>query len=92
MESAYIRYFEGYAAAGHLICKGNGAATLEHENDECIDPAGLKDQYYTFLLKRPNGLIALLPGLSSKPSELVASWSVLPILTVRVILSIKISN
>lgn len=61
MKSAYITYFEGYDVAGNLIYNGNGAATVEHDSGECIDPAELKDRHCDFLLKKAketNSLVA----------------------------------
>lgn len=52
MKSAYISYFEGYDAEGRLIYNGNGTATVEHGDGECIDPSELKDQHCDFLLKK----------------------------------------
>lgn len=52
MKSAYISYFEGYDAVGNLVFNGNGAATVEHGNGECIDPSELKDQHCDYLLKK----------------------------------------
>ncbi|HBR3209701.1 TPA: hypothetical protein RR046_004006 [Klebsiella pneumoniae] len=52
MKSSYISYFEGYDAEGYLIYSGNGAATVEHGDGECIDPSELKDQHCDFLLKK----------------------------------------
>ncbi|HBQ1652529.1 hypothetical protein [Klebsiella pneumoniae] len=52
MKSAYISYFEGYDAVGHLIYNGNGAVTVEHGDSECIDPSELKDQHCDHLLKK----------------------------------------
>ncbi len=52
MKSAYISYFEGYDAKGNLIYNGNGAATVDHGDGECINPSELKDQHCTFLLKK----------------------------------------
>lgn len=67
MKSAYISYFEGYDAKGNLIYNGNGAATVEHGDGECIDPSELKDQHCTFLLKKkPEKPTILFPGLLSK--------------------------
>ncbi|HID3426732.1 TPA: hypothetical protein ACXE0P_001403 [Klebsiella pneumoniae] len=66
MKSAYISYFEGYDAKGNLIYNGNGAATVDHGDGECIDPSELKDQHCTFLLKKPEKPTILFPGLLSK--------------------------
>lgn len=61
MKSAYISYFEVYDAAGRPIYSGNGAATVEHGDGECIDPSELKDQYCEYLLqkaKETNNLVS----------------------------------
>ncbi|HEC0400352.1 TPA: hypothetical protein R1R37_001108 [Klebsiella aerogenes] len=66
MKSSYISYFEGYDAEGHLIYNGNGAATVEHGDGECIDPSELKDQHCAFLLKKLKKPTILFPGLLLK--------------------------
>lgn len=50
MKASYISYFEGYDAKGYLIFAGNGACTVDYDEAEGIDPAGLLDSHCAHLL------------------------------------------
>jgi len=51
VKASYISYFEGCNAAGHVVFAGNGSATVEYDDGDCVDPGGFLDSHKAALLK-----------------------------------------
>ncbi|MDU1198741.1 hypothetical protein [Kluyvera ascorbata] len=51
MKASYISYFEGCNATGHVVFAGNGAATVEYDDCDCVDPGGFLNSHSAELLK-----------------------------------------
>lgn len=51
MKASYISYFEGCNSTGHVVFAGNGSATVEYADGDCVDPGEFLDSHTAALLK-----------------------------------------
>lgn len=51
MKASYISYFEGCNATGHVVFAGNGSATVEYDDGDCVELGGFLDSHRAALLK-----------------------------------------